>query len=279
MAKIKVFWRDDECKLLADYLFDLDITPKSSKFLYSIKEAQKKLLPVERQRYIVNRHNVQSVIDVMEKVIEERQIAYITKGVVPPLKQEAPVDVAPLVPQELTVEKEEITDEVAEEADEVVHKAKRVTRTAPAHAEGHLSNSMDTLLEALACEMADRFAYHLKEALSGIADREVAMYLGTTRVKKERKPRVIVVGLIQQQSSMINEEFKDSLDLRFVETNTSRSELSGKIQHADAVIGMVGFMNHSIAAMCEKHANYTRISGGMDSLRSKLLGFVVGAAH
>lgn len=93
--------------------------------------------------------------------------------------------------------------------------------------------------------------------------------MGEIKLPREKHGKVLIVGLLSHQEKLIEKEFGDCFKLSFIGTDAMpRAEASMK--HAVNVIGMVGFMNHQMDGILKKHEHYTRVSGGMDSLREKL---------
>lgn len=142
----------------------------------------------------------------------------------------------------------------------------------------NLETSMDLLFEVMAMGMAQRFVKHLKNALNEVSDQELGKWLGINRTKEIRRPRILIAGVRNNAHKMLTEEFSKSLDLRFIDNdNYIMTSVRDKAKHVDAIIGMTDHMSHNLEAILNKHENYIRQPGTLDSLRKLLLSYAVDA--
>ena len=83
--------------------------------------------------------------------------------------------------------------------------------------------------------------------------------------------RVIVAGMLNSQAKTIEAAFKDKLDLRFWSKDQSADTLKSMLSHADAAIGMVGFLSHSHDAVLKSSkVTYVPVSGGVTQVKQAL---------
>lgn len=86
-----------------------------------------------------------------------------------------------------------------------------------------------------------------------------------------RKRRVLIVGLLPQQAGMIQQEFHRELDLSFYQTTEHRNRLASAAGHADIVISMTKFIDHSVTETIKAaKANLRYCNGGLTALRDIL---------
>jgi hypothetical protein len=82
------------------------------------------------------------------------------------------------------------------------------------------------------------------------------------------KPRIVVIGLLNAQTHMIESEYGHKHDFRFVDASKSVNEKS--VINADAYLIMKNFVNHSIYGIYQQFSNHVLIDGGMSALRAWL---------
>jgi hypothetical protein len=84
-------------------------------------------------------------------------------------------------------------------------------------------------------------------------------------------PRVIVAGTLNSQAKTIEAAFEDKLDIRFWSKDQSNDTLKSMLAHADAAIGMVGFLSHAHDAVLKaSKVPYTPVSGGVTQVKQAL---------
>ena len=89
------------------------------------------------------------------------------------------------------------------------------------------------------------------------------------------RKKVLVVGLISNQMSMIEQEFGDELDISFAGADELQ-RIQTAAKNADAVFEMTKFISHSTEGAIRKvTANLVRVPGGMTNLRTALTEFYV----
>lgn len=88
-----------------------------------------------------------------------------------------------------------------------------------------------------------------------------------------RKPKVLIAGLKGHQMRVINEECKEAFELRFWHTDQSLDALRRTASECDIAVGFVNFLPHTAdAIMKSRAAKFVRHTGGLDTLKSKLMG-------
>jgi hypothetical protein len=82
------------------------------------------------------------------------------------------------------------------------------------------------------------------------------------------KPKVGIVGALAQQGEIIAAAYPQ-LRIKAIDKNLGGQQLRDAVSQCDRVIGMTGFMSHSLDGVCHKAAGerYTRVDGGVSSVR------------
>lgn len=89
--------------------------------------------------------------------------------------------------------------------------------------------------------------------------------------RKEKLPRVVVAGLLNSQTKVVESGFNDRLDLRFWSKDQSPDTLKSMLSHADAAVGMVSFLAHSHDSILKaSKVPYTPVSGGVTQIKQAL---------
>lgn len=84
-----------------------------------------------------------------------------------------------------------------------------------------------------------------------------------------KRPRVLILGLLPGQAHMLRDEFKDTLDLRFVKIETPGKEVKRKMADCDHILS-VKWVNHDMLLPLRGLAHYQHIRGGLTTLRHAL---------
>jgi len=95
-----------------------------------------------------------------------------------------------------------------------------------------------------------------------------------TMAPKDRKPKVIIFGLIRQQVMEIKAEFGTICDLTFVQSSeTVRDDVRGK----DLAFIMTRFSKHQAEQVCQRvGVPFYRITGGVSHLRLEMRKWING---
>lgn len=99
----------------------------------------------------------------------------------------------------------------------------------------------------------------------------VATNLSSVKVDKTKLKRVVVAGTLNNQAHALEKEFGNRLDLRFWSKDQSNDTLKQMLAHADAVVGMVGFLSHAHDNILKSSkVHYIPVSGGVTAIKVTL---------
>lgn len=88
---------------------------------------------------------------------------------------------------------------------------------------------------------------------------------------KEKKPRVVVAGALNDQARHLETTMGQKLDLRFWSKDQSADTLKSMLKNADHAVGMVGFLAHSHDGILKSSKiPYHPVSGGISQVKRTL---------
>lgn len=88
---------------------------------------------------------------------------------------------------------------------------------------------------------------------------------------REKKPRVIVAGALNDQARHLETTMGQRLDLRFWSKDQSSDTLKSMLKNADHAVGMVGFLSHSHDGILKSSKiPYYPVSGGISQVKRTL---------
>lgn len=88
---------------------------------------------------------------------------------------------------------------------------------------------------------------------------------------KEKKPRVVVAGALNDQARHLETTMGQKLDLRFWSKDQSSDTLKSMLKNADAAVGMVGFLSHAHDGIIKSSKiPYHPVSGGVSQVKRTL---------
>jgi hypothetical protein len=262
--KKKVFWKPAETRAVALWLLAQGIDIRSPNILRFLRQAQTAVLPPERHRSITSDANADVVRDDWQAAVKDFA------------EQQAAAAEAKRQQEEAAARRKAEAAEAKRQQEEAAAQRQAEIDAAVAAARAaDAPPSLDQLVREMASAFARQFAAQVRASLH----EELAHHFESSaaapteprasHVKLAAKPRILIVGLKPQQAGMIAQEFQH-LDLRFVESGTSPQAIANKATHCDVVIGVIDFLSHAHEDHMKGHANYIRLSGGMDKLRNKL---------
>jgi hypothetical protein len=131
---------------------------------------------------------------------------------------------------------------------------------------------LETSFDGLVSMIAERFAEALKHKVRGAvleleAEFRVAKHDPSYESNHVSRPRVTIVGLLNDQEKKIEHEFGSLFQLKFL---TADRAVGVKPADADAYLLMKNFISHSAYGKYRGFTNHVLIDGGMTSLRTWL---------
>jgi hypothetical protein len=262
--KPKVFWKAEELKSVSEYLVTQGVQWTSPNIIAHVRNAQTKVLPEERQRWVVGSESIKNVQKPLEDAWKRHNKA----------KERERVEAEAREKVEQEQREKQAREAIEAEERRQVEEAERQREIEAAKEAVSLSHPIDVLLNALAQEVAGRFVHYLRENMTELLGAQSAGLVNTIlpdsqKVIYSRRRKVAVVGIPKNNESRIEREYLD-LDLRTIHAdhNNTKSALGS----ADVVIGMIDYISHSQKDILKKHPNFVPVNGGLDSLRHILNG-------
>jgi hypothetical protein len=128
--------------------------------------------------------------------------------------------------------------------------------------------TIDDLVQAIAKRIAATLKHEIAVAVKELEHEfHVPKHNGEYATTGTKRPRVIVIGLLGDQVHAINNEFKDTYDLKFIDTDRA---MGLSPPDADAYLLMKNFINHPLYHKYQGFPNHVLIDGGMTALRTWL---------
>lgn len=159
----------------------------------------------------------------------------------------------------------DLTDEVKKRAAYVKPPAKEPEIVAEQAQESSIDELINTIAKRIALIVKDNVKLVVQELEH---EFRLQKHNPTYDKSNSHKPRIVVIGLLDAQARMVDAEYGDKYDFRFVDASKSVSEKS--VVHADAYLIMKNFVTHSIYGIYQKLPNHVLIDGGMATLRAWL---------
>jgi hypothetical protein len=96
------------------------------------------------------------------------------------------------------------------------------------------------------------------------------LHVASVREVPQKKPKVLVVGLLPNQAGIVQSEFYEAFDIRFAESDTPTKRLESMASDCDRVMLMTNFISHSTQDAVKKHPGFERIQGGVSKVKDRL---------
>jgi hypothetical protein len=127
------------------------------------------------------------------------------------------------------------------------------------------STSLDSLINALAKQVAETFKQHVKAAIKELEHEfKVEKHNPTYAATGSFKPRVVIIGLLGDQVHSITKEFQDRYDIKCIDTDRA---MGMEPPSANAYLLMKNFINHPLYHKYQAYPQHVLIDGGMSTLR------------
>lgn len=237
MGKIK--WTKEEIERIVFHAaYELRNENNPNIFL-QIKKSQKSVLPPERQRNLKSADKVKAVIEmVYTKLYELSEV-----------KSKESTSETPIVPPNI--------EAMVENA--VMKMLPSIMQGVKAAVEESLNkNYYDTVRS-----LATMFAEKQKES-PVLVDNE-----------PQKKPNVLVVGLLPNQENEVKKSFDSKINLRFVNScGQNLHHLQDMAKYVDHIIVDTKFVSHSHTECLKGLKNVIMAHGGLSKIRSTLMGLI-----
>lgn len=248
----RIFWSKDTWRQIGDVMGQIKAEAPGESDLQRFYSAMRSVVPVAEWR------TVNAYSDVRKKIEENR----------PGVPRASPKPAPVVDGSGITRAVEALLDEVVKEVAGAI--GLKILSEVQRQVSAALAGLDTRILAALPPAPAEPVAgppmqhIHLQTSEPGVEFTSLAI------APRDRKPRVVVAGLMNQQTQDVKREFGEMLDLTFVnsERTTSTSHVdtfAGK----DMVIIMTRFSSHAVERECQKaHTPFVRITGGVSMLKT-----------
>jgi len=132
-------------------------------------------------------------------------------------------------------------------------------------AEPTCSASLDSLINALAKQVAETFKQHVKVAIKELEHEfRVEKHNPSYAATGSYKPKVVIIGLLGDQVHSITREYQDRYDIKCIDTDRA---MGMEPPAANAYLLMKNFINHPLYHKYQAYPQHVLIDGGMSTLR------------
>jgi len=127
------------------------------------------------------------------------------------------------------------------------------------------STSLDSLINALAKQVAETFKQHVKVAIKELEHEfKVEKHNPSYAATGSFKPRVVIIGLLGDQVHSITKEFQDRYDIKCIDTDRA---MGMEPPTANAYLLMKNFINHPLYHKYQAYPQQVLRDGGMSTQR------------
>ena len=137
-----------------------------------------------------------------------------------------------------------------------------------AHPVPQAEGSIDALIDAIARRIASTVKTEIVKAVKELEHEfKVARNNPEYEANGKTKPRVTIIGLREDQMSMIEHEYANRYSFKFLTADDAKGSIA---TDADAYLLMKNFISHAVFEKYQIYKNYVLIDGGMTALRGWL---------
>jgi len=125
--------------------------------------------------------------------------------------------------------------------------------------------SLDGLVEAIVARIAGMVKAQVRTAVKELEHEfRVEKHNPTYESTGVHKPRVVIIGLLNDQGHLITKEFGQDFNVKCIDTDRA---MGMEAPDADAYLLMKNFINHPLYHKYQRFHNHVLIDGGMSTLR------------
>lgn len=125
--------------------------------------------------------------------------------------------------------------------------------------------SLDGLVEAIVERIASMVKAQVRSAVKTLEHEfRLDKHDPTYDISHSHKPRVVIIGLLNDQVHSIYREFNDLFNIKCIDTDRA---MGMNPPDADAYLLMKNFINHPLYHKYQRFPNHVLIDGGMSTLR------------
>jgi hypothetical protein len=140
---------------------------------------------------------------------------------------------------------------------------------------------IDAVVERVSARVTNEVCNSVNAAVNSLEAELVKQRLSHDSKPVERKKRVVLVGPLPRQASLLHKEFDTVIDLRIPDRDsTPPAQIASMCHSAEKVLSWVDFTPHHLENSI-RNANPTvfeRFKGGMEEMRDRLTSIAVNGA-
>jgi hypothetical protein len=266
MMKKKVFWTQAETRLMAEMVIKTKLDPSEYGFIAKVNKLQDDVLPPTRHKFIKSTDTVKGLLAALRELSP------------PPVVEEPPA-----TPPEVETEAEVLPPQAPPEPPVVKDLG----------LEDIIKLFAVKVGEALLTSLTEHIQQSVKQQLLALLPKDPLVFGGPvteTRTvvekvrppERTRLPRVVIVGLINQQAADVEHAFDGRIDFVFVKSQQSGGGgghgMLAKSDKADVVIAITKFIGHDVEHSAKKlNAPFVRLNGGVSGLKRWLTSWLEGS--
>jgi len=128
-----------------------------------------------------------------------------------------------------------------------------------------MANTLDDLVNLIAKHIAQTFKSQIHTAIKELEHEfKIPRHDPTYVATGVHKPKVVIIGLMNDQAQVIAREFADAFDLKFLDAEKA---IGLSPSDADAYLLMKKFISHALYYKYQQFPNHVLVDGGVATLR------------
>lgn len=128
-----------------------------------------------------------------------------------------------------------------------------------------MANTLDDLVNLIAKHIAQTFKSQIQVAIKELEHEfKMPKHDPTYAATGENKPKVVIIGLLNDQANVIAREFANDYELKFIDAEKA---VGLRPADAHAYLLMKNFISHSLYHKYQQFPNHVLVDGGVTTLR------------
>ena len=128
-----------------------------------------------------------------------------------------------------------------------------------------MANTLDDLVNLIAKHIAQTFKSQIHTAIKELEHEfKIPRHDPTYVATGVHKPKIVIIGLLNDQAHIVAREFSDKFELKFLDADKA---VGLSPSDADAYLLMKNFIRHAVYYKYQQFPNHVLIDGGVATLR------------